>query len=77
MPRFELLQKSPQRHRRDNSVPSTFPENYERANGDPGKDTDEILGEIALVLAEHDHGHDHEAVRHHLGHTGLGVERPE
>lgn len=72
---FEQLQKRPQRRPRGDSV-STFPERYETAHGNPDNDTDALLGEIAIVLAEHDSSHDHDAVRHHLGHTGLEVDRP-
>lgn len=76
MPRFEQLQHRKSRSRGE-SVPSTFPESYERAHGDPGKNTDELLGEIAIVLAEHDHHHDNETTRRHLGQTGLETKRPK
>lgn len=65
MQRFELLQKRPQRHRRENSVPSTFPERHETAHGDPGKDADEFLDTLEVILAQHDE------LVHRLGHLGL------
>lgn len=52
MPRFEQLQLRKQRSRED-AVP-TFPENYKRVGGDPSSETDEILGDITEVLAEHE-----------------------
>ena len=78
MQRLALLQKSPQRHRGENTVPSTFPERHERAHGDPGKDTDELLGEIALILTEHEHHeHIHEATRRQLCQSVQDSKRPE
>lgn len=71
MPQFEQLQKRHQRHSREDSVP-TFPERHESAHGNPGNGTDELLGEIAVILSEHDH----EVALRHLGQSGLGIDRP-
>lgn len=73
MPKFEQLQT---RHRRsrEESVPSTFPENHLHAHGNPGDGSEELLGEITVLLSEHEHLH--EEAHRHLGHLGLGVERP-
>jgi len=56
-------------------VPSTFPEDLVRANGDPGNDTDDFLEKVTEVLDAHEDTHEqvHEEARHQLGHLGLAA----
>jgi hypothetical protein len=68
MQTFEQLQPRKSRSREE-SVPSTFPEGYVRAHGDPGNDIDDFLESITEVLVAHERLH--EEAHRQLGKLGI------